>query len=147
MEKAGKSILWFLGACLFFSQGLITAVAKAFTSVEGTWVLLFGFLCLAMVLGTLLIMFIQNPTFITAERGDLVPLSIIQQVARQNNPDLLKQLIVALSPDAWVSSEVGDEEVGDHTEYEEIEAEVDEGGGKDQEDYQEFINAFNKLGN
>ena len=147
MDKAGKSILWFLGACLIFSQGLITAVAKAFTSVDGTWVLLFGFLCLAIVLATLLTMFIRNPSFITAERGELVPLSIIQQVARQNNPDLLKQLIVTLSPESWVSGEVEEEEPPGEIEHEMEELEVDEGDGEDSASNEEFNRAFNMLVN
>ena len=113
MGKAGKSVLWFLGACLVFSQGIISAVAKIYATVDGGWVLLFGFLCLATVLGTLLLMYRQNPAFLTAERQDLVPLSLIQEVAKRNNPQLLTYLIRTLSPEVWTSGEVDVEEEQD----------------------------------
>ena len=104
MDKAGQSILWFLGACLFFSESLVAAVAKAYTDVDGSWVLLFGFFCLAMVLVALLVMFRINPAFITAERGDLVPLALIQRMSRDHDPDLFKR-IVNLNPELWASGE------------------------------------------
>ena len=91
MDRAGQSILWFLGACLAFSEALIAGVAGAYTDVEGSWVLLFGFLCLAVVLVALLVMFRINPAFITAERGDVVALTLIQQMSRDHGPDIFKR--------------------------------------------------------
>ncbi|MEN8133830.1 MAG: hypothetical protein ABFS45_27465 [Pseudomonadota bacterium] len=127
MGKAGKSILWFLGACLVFSESIIAGVAKLYTNVDGVWVLLFGFICLGIVLATLLLMFRINPAFITAERGDLVPLTLIQQVARDSNPDLLKQLVISLSPEAWTTGEPNVEEAESEEPIEPIpEEETDE---------------------
>ena len=81
MGKAGQSILWFLGACLLFSEGTIGYVATNKEKLDGGWVLLFAFLCLLTVLVALLRMFQLNPAFIMAERGDVVQLALIQQLA------------------------------------------------------------------
>ncbi|MHC4087053.1 MAG: hypothetical protein ACYSWZ_01575 [Planctomycetota bacterium] len=126
MGNSGKSVLWFLGACLVFSQGIFTAVAKIYTTVDGESVLLFGFLSLATVLGALLLMFRQNPAFLTAERQDLVNLSLIQEVARKNNPRLLTYLIRTLSPETWTSGEVEVKEEQDTGEIGEEHAEEDD---------------------
>jgi len=63
MGKSGKSILWFLGGCLIFTEGTIAAIAKASSTISGGWILLFGFLSLAVVLTTLLIMFVRDQQF------------------------------------------------------------------------------------
>ncbi len=126
MDKAGQSILWFLGACLLFSETLVAGVAKAYTDVEGSWVLLFGFLCLTIVIVALLVMFITNPAFIIAERGDLVSLTLIQQLARDNHPDLFKR-IMNLKPELWTSGEPGVDDAEAQAPVESIpEAETDE---------------------
>jgi hypothetical protein len=149
MGNAGKSVLWFLGACLVFSQGIISAVAKIYTTVDGEWVLLFGFLCLAIVLGALLLMFRQNPAFLTAERKELVSLSLIQAVARESNPQLLTYLIRTLSPEVWNSGEVDVEDEQDTEEIEEEHAEedVDEIDADADSDQDDFTKAFSKMNN
>lgn len=149
MGNAGKSVLWFLGACLVFSQGIISAVAKIYTTVDGEWVLLFGFLCLAIVLGALLLMFRQNPAFLTAERQELVSLSLIQAVARESNPQLLTYLIRTLSPEVWNSGEVDveDEQDTEEIEGEHAEEDVDEIDADADSDQDDFTKAFSKMNN
>jgi hypothetical protein len=94
MNKAGRSVLWFLAACLVFTQGIISIAANYGTPIAGVWLLLFGFASLLIVLSVLFLMFKINPAFITAEHNDLVPLSLIQHVASNtNNPKLLGQLM------------------------------------------------------
>lgn len=126
MNKAGKSVLWFLAGCLVFTQGIITIATNYSTPIAGGWLLLFGFASLSSVLLVLFLMFKINPAFITAEHNDLVPLSLIQHVASNtNNPKLLGQLITSISPEIWNN---GGPDIDDETE--EIEAkpseEVDE---------------------
>jgi len=144
MDKAGKSVLWFLGACLLFSQSLMAVVAKIETSIGGGWILFFGFLCLVSVLVSLLTMFLRNPAFLTAERGDLIPLSLIQHIAKDNNPDLLKQLILNLSPKALYPSKI-DEVENDELESDVNESEIDEEGNEEHDDSKEYDAALSKI--
>ncbi len=144
MDKAGQSILWFLGACLFFSEGLVAGVAKAYTDVDGSWVLLFGFLCLSIVLVALLVMFRINPAFITAERGDLVPLTLIQQLARDNHPDLFK-LIMNMKPELWTAGEPGVDDAEAEAPVEPIPEEETDESPDDTEADEDFAKAFAAL--
>jgi hypothetical protein len=149
MGNAGKSVLWFLGACLVFSQGIISVVAKIYTTVHGEWVLFFGFLCLVTVLGALFLMFRRNPAFLTAERQDLVSLSLIQAVARESNPKILTYLIRTLSPEVWNSGEVDIEDEQDKEEIEEeyTEEDVDEIDADADLDQDDFTKAFSEMNN
>jgi len=147
MGKAGRSVLWFLGACMAFTQAVIGTVARAYTGIDGSWVLLFGFMCLTIVLTALVIMFVRNPAFITAERGDLVPLSLIQQVARGNNPELLKELLKSISSAAWTTGET-DKVDDDLTEYEDpvlAGDEVDESDIPDESDNADWRKALESI--
>ena len=149
MGKAGKTILWFLGACLVFSQGIISAAAKFFVDVDGAWVLLFGFLCLATVLGTLLLMFKLNPAFIIAESKDVVRLSTIQGITKGVNSQTVKYLIENLPAEAWTSGVVDAEEEHDIDEIEpEItEDNVDELDTDDVSDREDFVKTFTDMFN
>ena len=104
MDNAGRSILWFLVACLGFTEAAISFVAKSKEDLGGVWVLLFAFLCLVTVLVTLLRMFQLNPAFITAERGDVVKLALIQRMTREYTPEMLKH-ILNLKAEVWKSGE------------------------------------------
>jgi hypothetical protein len=145
MNKAGKSVLWFLTGCLVFTQGIISIAANYSQPIDGGWLLLFGFCSLTVVLSILFLMFRINPAFITAERNDLVPLSLIQHVASNtNNPRLLSQLIATISPEIWNNGgpDVDDE---DPAETELISAtEIDE-AEEEETDVTDFTNAFQSL--
>jgi len=149
MGKAGKSILWFLGACLVFSQGIISAAAKFFVEIDGGWVLLFGFLCLATVLGTLLLMFKQDPAFIIAESKDVVRLSAIQGIIKGINSQAAKYLLEHLSAEAWKSGEVDTEDEHDteETEPELTEDNVDELESDTDSDPEDFVETFREIFN
>ncbi len=126
MNKAGKSVLWFLAGCLVFTQGTISIAANYSSSIAGGWLLLFGFASLSSVLLVLFLMFKINPAFITAEHNDLVPLSLIQHVTSStNNPKLLSQLIANISPEIWKNGGPEVEDEADEIEENEIE-EIDE---------------------
>lgn len=147
MNKAGRSILWFLGACLLFTQGTISFVSQAYSSISGGWFLLFGFLALLSVLVTLLIMFFKDPAYITAERSDVVTLSLIQKIARKSNPELLKTLITHIKPSTWIKGEIDaeEEETDAALDVETLEDDVDEGETKDVYEQRDLNEALKTL--
>ncbi len=147
MDKSGKSILWFLGACLIFTEGTIAAIAKVSSTISGGWILLFGFLSLMTVLTALLTMFDRNPAFILAGQGELVPLSILQAIALNNNPTLLKYLITRLPPSIWIHGETDAEEDKQENvpEPEVSDTEVDESEVTDESEQREFREALKNL--
>jgi hypothetical protein len=147
MEKAGKSVLWFLGGCMVFTQVVISIVSKSYSNIGGGWILFFGFMCLLVVLTALIIMFVRNPVFITAERGDLVPLTLIQHVARNSNPELLRQLVTSISSSAWLIGEVdaGEDEDTETEEAQLMEEEIDEKEEIEDADRNGFLEALDEI--
>lgn len=105
MGKAGRSVLWFLGACMVFTDAVIGVVAKTSTTVTGDALLMFGFASLLAILAALVAMFIRNPAFITAEKGQLIPLELIQSIARTSDPGVLRHLITQIPASAWTTGE------------------------------------------
>ena len=101
MKNAGRSVLWFLGACLIFTDATIAVVARSGEGLHGAWILVFGVLSLAAILGALLFMFKQSPAFLVAEHGDLAPLTLIQGILRSHSPHLAKLLIERIPTAAW----------------------------------------------
>lgn len=87
------SVLIFLGACLAFAEALAGTAGSLDSKMSGIWVLSFGTLNLVVVLLSLLYMFWKKPEFLIAERGDLVPLRVIEAIAAQDNVKLVQELI------------------------------------------------------
>lgn len=145
MNKAGRSVLWFLAGCLIFTQGITSIAANYGTPIAGEWLLVFGFASLLIVLSALFLMFKINPAFITAEHNDLVPLSLIQHVASNtNNPKLLGQLIASISPEIWKN---GGPDIDDELEENEANPSenVDESEEDDLEEQDSIENALSAL--
>lgn len=92
------SVLIFLGACLAFAEALAGAVAALNKEhVSAITVLVFGTINLAMVLGVLVYMFWKNPAFLVAERADLVPLALLERIADEEDPRLVRELLKHLN--------------------------------------------------
>lgn len=146
MKNAGKSILWFLGSCLLFSQSLIGVLNNYSDAINTIYLAYgFGFLSLIIVLGTLLYMFKLDPAFITAEKGDMVPLAIVRQLSSNVNPILLKTLIETIPAGIWSRGEdvVDSDEDEEIQEDDLIEEELNDDEG-DALDYSEFLKKINK---
>jgi hypothetical protein len=93
MNNAGRSVLWFLGACLVLVH-LLAGIGLKFTDPHlGPYVLVFGFLCLISILVSLLLMYHKDPSFLMAERDDVRFLSVLRSLADRSNPELLAQVI------------------------------------------------------
>ena len=88
-----------------FTDAVIGVVARTSTTVSGDALLGFGFASLFVVLAALVAMFVRNPAFITAETGQLIPLELIQSIARTNDPGILRHLITQIPIDAWTNGE------------------------------------------
>ena len=92
-------------------------------------------------------MFDRNPAFILAGQGELVPLSILQAIALNNNPTLLKYLITRLPPSIWIHGETDAEEDKQENvpEPEVSDTEVDESEVTDESEQREFREALKNL--
>lgn len=103
MNRAGQSVLWFLGACLVFSDGIIAVAANISKQIDGGWILVFGFLVLIAVLCALLYMFKRDPAFLIAERGDLVSISLIRELIPRigNDPKLISLVLDSITQGTW----------------------------------------------
>lgn len=87
------SVLVFLGSCLFFAEALAGVAGAVDKQLSGIWVLAFGTINLAFVVGALLFMFWYKPEFLAAERGDVVMLRAIEAVISHKDPRLVRELI------------------------------------------------------
>ena len=108
-SNRGTSILWFLGLCLLMVEAVITALSYKLCdySFHPIVLLFFAFLSLATVVGALLYMFMKNPAYLIAEKGQLTTLLSFQEMAKHNSPDLLRWALMKAD-----ISKIGEGEAG-----------------------------------
>lgn len=110
MNKSGKSVLWFLGACLALTQVVVTAVATNVSYYDIQNILIYSFISLFLILAVLLIIFFKYPELLLAQSEDLVSLVMIKEAVKDMNADLAKEIIMSFSASNWVKPEVDEVE-------------------------------------
>ncbi len=91
------SVLIFLGVCLGFAEALAGVVGHLSPQVDGGWILVDGSFNLCVILFALLYMFHRKPEFLVAERGDVVPLRLVEVLSSLDDPGLAQDLLRCLT--------------------------------------------------
>ena len=64
MNRSGKSVLFFLAGCMAFTDAVIGIVARTSSDANSVQLLVFGGICLLIIICALVSMYFKNPQFI-----------------------------------------------------------------------------------
>jgi len=90
--KSATTVLWFLVGCLTFTETFLGFFLER-TDVDPLPVLIIGVVALGLILGTLLLMYLREPAFLTLEGKDASKLTIILALIRGYGPALPTEII------------------------------------------------------
>lgn len=96
MNRSGKSVLFFLAGCMAFTDAVIGIVARTSSDANSVQLLVFGGICLLIIICALVSMYFKNPQFILAEEGHLIPLTVLEKITEIGDPKLVKGILFKL---------------------------------------------------
>ena len=112
MNKAGKSVLFFLAGCMAFINAVIGTLTKISPNLTGIEILNYSFLSLLLVLLSLVLMYFKDPSFLLAQKDDVISLVLLKEIGRMKDVNLMKHAINQFtnSPSTEENNEIDEEE-------------------------------------